>query len=448
MTAEAPRVLVVDDEPSSLRVLSAILRESGYSVLESLDADSAIGVLGGNDIDAVITDFRMPGKDGFQFFEHISENHPSVPVIFLTAYGTVESAVNAMNRGIFHYFIKPPDYSKLKEVLERAIDQHRMKKEIEKLKDNLFSKHHLTPFMGRTPRMKRILKTIEMVRDSESSVLICGETGTGKELIAKHIHYRGRRASSPFVAINCAAIPRDLVESEIFGYEKGAFTGAAAGRVGKFEEAGDGTVFLDEIGELEPGIQVKLLRALQEREIERLGSNKRIKVNFRLISSTNRDLKEEIRAGNFREDLFYRLDVVRIDVPPLRERKEDIPHLVAEFCVEFCLREKKTISISDEAMEIFMEYPWPGNVRQLKNVVERAIVLAKKETVTPAQLPAEILRQPLKAPRVRATSLKELEVQAIRNALSEFNGNKSKAARTLGISRKAFYKRLKEYKII
>jgi len=447
MTYEA-NVLIVDDEPSALRVLSAILRESGYRVHETLDVDAAIKVLEHANIDAVITDLKMPGKDGLQLFKYIAESRPHLPVIFLTAYGSVESAVDAMHMGIFHYFIKPPDYGKLRTVLAKSIEQHNLKKEIEKLRHDA-AERRLPSIVGKTSSMASIFRTIETIKDSESSVLICGETGTGKELIAKHIHFNGKRQAKPFVAINCAAIPRELVESEIFGYEKGAFTGATATRVGKFEEAGDGTVFLDEIGELEPSVQVKLLRALQEREIERLGNNRRIKVNFRLISSTNRDLAKEIKAGAFREDLFYRLDVMRIEVPPLRERKDDIPLLVGGFCVEFCMRENKTLSVSDAVMDVFMNYSWPGNIRQLKNVVERAVVLATGDTITLKELPDELLSGARKAkvPVGSAKSLKELEVLAIRDALERFNGNKSKAARTLGISRKAFYKRLKDHDI-
>lgn len=447
MTYEA-KVLVVDDEPSALRVLSAILRESGYRVHETLSVDAAIRVLEHSDIDAVITDFKMPGKDGLHLYRYIAENRQNLPVILLTAYGSVESAVDALQMGIFHYFIKPPDFEKLMTVLAKAIEQHNLKKEIEKLRRGLVNQH-LPAIIGKTPSMAAVFSTIDSIKDSESSVLICGETGTGKELIARHTHFNGKRHARPFVAINCAAIPRELLESEIFGHERGAFTGATASRVGKFEEAGDGTVFLDEIGELEPSVQVKLLRVLQEREIERLGNNKKIKVNFRLISSTNRDLAREIKAGAFREDLFYRLDVVKIEVPPLRERKDDIPPLTGEFCVEFCMREDKTLSISDDVMDIFMNYSWPGNVRQLKNVVERAVVLATGDTITPRELPDELLSgvREAKAALGSAKSLKELEVQAIRDALQRFKGNKSKAARTLGISRKAFYKRLKDHNL-
>lgn len=439
------RVLIVDDEPNAIRVLSAILSEAGYKVLESRDVDGAVKILGTEDLDAVITDLKMPGRDGMQLFEYVHENRPDIPVIFLTAYGTVESAVHTITNGAFYYFIKPPDYQKLKVILTRAVEQRRLRRELEILKKKLTSggTHRI---VGNTSAMLRIFETINAVKDSSSSVLITGETGTGKELIARNLHYHSSRKDRPFITVNCAAIPRELLESELFGYEKGAFTGAVSSRVGRFEEASGGTVFLDEIGELESSLQAKLLRVLQEREIERLGSNKRIKVDFRLVSSTNRNLRSEVINRKFREDLFYRINVVEIQMPPLRERSEDIPLLASEFVNEFCLRENKTLMVSDEVMKAFRHYPWPGNIRQLRNVIERAVVLAKGETITLKELSTELKshrRRPSKA-LDPAKTLKALEAEAIRDALELSGGNKSKAARMLGISRKAFYKRLKD----
>ncbi len=446
------RVLVVDDEPNALTVLSAILSEDGYDVLKAKDVESATRVIQREDVDTVITDLKMPGKDGIHLFEYTLENHPDVPVIFLTAYGTVESAVSAITRGAFYYFIKPPDYLKLKGILARAVEQRSLKRKIEMLTEKL-SETKRGCLIGNSPEMLKIFRTVESVKDSASSVLICGETGTGKELVARSLHYGSARRETPFVTVNCAAIPRELIESELFGCEKGAFTGAHSRRIGRFEEASGGTVFLDEIGELEISVQAKLLRVLQEREIERLGSSQKIKVDFRLVSSTNRDLERETRTKNFREDLFYRINVVQVNMPPLRERKDDIPLLVTEFVNGFCIRENKMLTVSDEVMEVFQDYHWPGNVRQLRNIVERAVVLAKRSKITLHELPEELKalagkRQAQHSGRTQPVkTLKEMEVQAIREALQKCEGNKSKAARSLGISRKAFYKRLSDFSI-
>jgi DNA-binding NtrC family response regulator len=442
---EKGKVLIVDDEPNALKVLSAILREDGYTTRESMDVDRAIGIIHDEPVDAVITDVKMPARDGFQLFDYIHEHQLHIPVMFLTAYGSVESAVTAMTNGAFYYFIKPPDYRKLKSVLGRAIEQYAQQRALEHTRQQLLTENNSCRILGTAPSVSRIRQTIDAVKDSESSVLIQGETGTGKEVVACNLHYRSSRCVKPFVTVNCAAIPRELIESELFGYERGAFTGAIASRIGRFEEASGGTVFLDEIGELEMSVQVKLLRVLQERTIERLGSNKKIKVDFRLISSTNRDLKKEIEAGTFREDLFYRINVVQIDVPPLRERPDDIPLLAFEFINHFCLREKKLLTVSDEVMDIFTRFPWPGNVRQLKNVVERAVVFARGQRITVNELPDELRRTWREDTGRRSiTPLKTLELQAIRDALRDCNGNKSQAARKLGISRKALYKRLSD----
>lgn len=436
-------VLIVDDEPNAVKVLSAILKGDGYTVLESENVDSAMDYVNREDIDAVITDLRMPDKDGFQLFEYISEHNPQLPVLFLTAYGTVDSAVHAVTSGAFYYFIKPPDYQKLKSVLARAVQHRCLMRDFAGMNNRPATMHDPYRLIGETVSMRRVLKTIEAVKDSESNILIQGETGTGKEIIAGNLHFRSKRSDKPFVAVNCAAIPRELIESELFGYDKGAFTGAIGNRVGKFEEAADGTIFLDEIGELEMSIQAKLLRALQERTIERLGSNRKIRVNFRLVSSTNRDLRREIREGKFRADLFYRINVVQIDVPPLRDRRDDIPRLASEFMNEFCLREQRMLTLSDEVVDLFIRYPWPGNVRQLKNIIERAVVLARGPKILPQELPEELLSDYARNTSVAPVkSLRQLEVQAIHSALRECNGNKSQAARKLGISRKCLYKKI------
>lgn len=442
------RILLVDDEPNAIKVLSAILSDTGYDVIESQNAEKAIKMISKKDVDVVITDLKMPGTDGMQLFDYLIENYPDVPVIFLTAYGTVESAVNAMTRGAFYYFIKPPDYLKLKSIIARAVEQRSLKRELEILKKRLSGEENPIRIIGNTPQMLKIFDATEAVKDSASSVLICGETGTGKELVARALHYSSARKDKPFIVVNCAAIPRELMESELFGYEKGAFTGAVTRRIGRIEEASSGTLFFDEIGELEISLQAKLLRVLQESEIERLGSNKKIKVNFRLVSSTNRDLKKMVESHTFREDLFYRVNVIQLNLPHLRERFMDIPLLVAEFVKEFCIRERKTLTVSDEVMKIFQSYHWPGNVRQLKNVIERAVVLVKGKIITLKELPEEFLSLQEHTENFSRKTLKDLEIQAIKDALRECKGNKSKAARALGISRKAFYKRLREFQLL
>jgi DNA-binding NtrC family response regulator len=440
-------ILVVDDEPNAVRVLSAILSEDGYHVLGSPDGEKARSIISSGDIDAVITDLKMPKMDGDQFFRSISEEHPDIPCIFLTAYGTVESAVHAVTQGAFYYFIKPPDYHQLKAIVARAVEQRRLKRDHEFLKSRL-SGDDKYRIIGNSPEIQDIFETIRAIKDSASSVLICGETGTGKELVARALHYHSSRSEKPFIAVNCAAIPRDLLESELFGYEKGAFTGAVGMRRGRFEEAAGGTIFLDEIGELEPMLQAKLLRVLQEREIERLGSSTKIKVDFRLVCSTNRDLQKEVKSRNFREDLFYRINVVQIDVPPLRRRKEDIPLLIAAFVNEFGVREGKTLTVSDRVINMCQNYDWPGNIRQLKNIIERAVVIARKDEITVRDLPGDMTPAGQEAaPVAVSNTLREMEIRVIRDALKKCEGNKSRAARMLGISRKAFYKRLNDHDI-
>lgn len=437
-------ILIVDDEPNALKVLSLILTSEGYNVAEAKDAETAEKIIHERYLDAVIADFKLPGKNGMQLFEDLPDRYSDIPFIFLTAYGTVESAVSAMTHGVFYYFIKPPDYEKLKRVLLQAVCKRRLQSELDELRRHLPCEKKTQPFIARTPEMLHLVKVIESVKDSTSSVLVCGETGTGKELIAKALHFGGCRREKPFLAVNCSAIPRELMESELFGHEKGAFTGAVSKRLGRFEEASGGTILLDEIGELEVSMQAKLLRVLQEREVVRLGSNSRVSVDFRLVCSTNRDLEQEVMNKNFREDLFYRINVVRIDVPPLRERRDEIPFLVTEFLKEFCERNQKTLTVSDAVMNIFQEYHWPGNIRQLKNTVERAVLLSREKEITLKDVPVEMRSYTRKEqePALPVETLKEVAMQVVMKTLRDCGGNKSRAARALGISRNALYRKL------
>ena len=440
-------VLIVDDEPNARKVLSAILKEVPYNIYQADGVDRALEIVSSEDIDAVITDLKMPGRDGLYLFNYLKLNRPDIPVIFLTAFGTVDSAVTAMTEGAFFYFIKPPDYAKLKAILARAVEQKKLKNEITDLRSQLESTYKFSSIIGKSPGMESVFRMVEAIKDSSISVLVSGETGTGKDLFANAIHYTSRRHYSPFVAVNCAAVPRELLEAEFFGHEKGAFTGAVSRRIGKFEEASTGTLFLDEIGELELSLQAKILRAIQEKEIERIGANKKIKIDIRLIASTNRDLAKEVEQKNFRADLYYRLNVMQIKLPPLRKRKSDIPLLVTHFIDKFSQRENKHVSsVSPDVMNVFLSHSWPGNLRELENVIERAVVLARDEVIGIRGIPDEIKKQAINN-NIRADvvkPLRELENETIINAINTFNGNKSKAAKALGITRKALYNRLRK----
>lgn len=443
------KILIVDDELNARRVLEAILGGDGYQIVLASDYDSAVERIASEDLDAVITDMKMPGKSGIEVFRFVKEHFPDIPVIFLTAYGSVESAVEAMTLGAFYYFIKPPDYPSLKGILARAVEQRHLKRELEMLRRRLHGDDKAPALIGKHPSIRRILEIIDAVKNSDSAVLVTGETGTGKEIVSRRIHYTGNRSNKPFVVVNCAAIPSNLLESELFGYEKGAFTGAVSRHVGKLEEAQGGTLFLDEIGEMELGLQAKLLRVLQDKEVERLGSNKKVKVDFRLISSTNRDLSVEVENGRFREDLFYRLNVVQINVPPLRERPEDIPFLVHAFLQDFCAKEGKMLEISNDALKALCQYSWPGNIRQLKNTIERTVVLARGKEIRCDDLPDQLCIREDQNLTITANgqTLKDLQESAIRESLARAEGNKSKAAKMLGISRKALYKKIRDFQI-
>lgn len=438
------RIMIIDDEPNGAKILSAILRGDGYRTNIYQSARHALDVLPTANPDLIISDIMMPEMDGIAFFEAIRGRQPEIPLIFLTAFGTIETAVSAMASGAYHFFVKPPNYQKLREVVGKVMAERCGQEEDYHQAKTLTFEDGREIILGGSPSMLNLLHTIDEVKDSAINVLITGETGTGKELIARMLHHRSCRRNEPFVALNCAAIPHELMESELFGSEKGSFTGATARRVGKFEEAAGGTVLLDEIGELPLSLQAKLLRVLQEREIERLGSNKRIKVDFRLLSSTNRDLKSKVQNGTFREDLYYRINVIHLEIPPLRERIEDIPILIRTFVEEFAARERKTLVVSDEVIQMLQEYHWPGNIRQLKNAIERAVVLAKGRRITKNDFTGEFqgANRSLRQLKQNLLPLKELEIEAVRQSLAVCKGNKSKASRLLGISRKALYKRL------
>ncbi len=439
------RILVVDDQPDSFRDLSAVLSGDGYDIVPSGTVEHASATVDSDDIDAVLTSLGFSNGDGMRLLEYLTAASPGIPVIFLTACETIELAAAAMTRGAFYYFVNPPDYPQLKGILARAVEQRKLKREIELLKDRLSEVMPEYRIVGNAPAMQKILEVIGAVKESTSSVLISGETGTGKELIARMLHYRSTRKNAPFIAINCAAIPGEFMEAELFGCEKRAFTGDSNRRRGKIGEAGNGVIFLDEIDQLGPLTQARLLQLMRDGHMSGIGHDEKFDVRFRLISTTIGDIREGVRRDSFSGELYRLINEVEIKVPPLRERKDDIPLLAAAFVDELCMRQKRRIRLSSEVLAAFQYHDWPGNVRQLRNVVERAAVLARGNRITLRELPAEFLAPKNRNPNgAHMRTLKELEMQAIRETLTKCNGNKSRTARMLGISRKAFYKRLRE----
>jgi DNA-binding NtrC family response regulator len=447
----AGRVLVVDDEPNMRRVLGALLRPEGYTVLEATDGAEALELIAGERLDCVITDLRMPRMNGLEFLEAAHKHHRGLPILLLTAYGTVGSAVEALKRGAFDYLTKPFDPEEVRQVVAKAV-RTRVLDESEARVPGGEDPARL--LFSENAGLREVCRIVERVADSPATVLITGESGTGKEIVARALHTGSGRRAGPFVKINCAAIPEGLFESELFGYEKGAFTGAAARKPGRFELAHEGTLFLDEIGEMPLSTQPKLLRALQEGVFYRVGATRTISVDVRLIAATNRDLRAEVRAGRFREDLFYRLNVVPVHLPPLRERREDIARLAEEFRARFALRLRKPVErIEPEALAILVRHAWPGNIRELENVIERAVLLCEGAAIRALDLPDElraIAADP--AGEDYGASLRErirretrrIEHDAIVEALEATHGNVTRAAEVLGLSRRGLQLKLKE----
>jgi DNA-binding NtrC family response regulator len=456
--AEIKRVLVADDELNMRRVLEAMLRREGYDVVTAANGTEALGGMSAN-IHTVITDLKMPGLDGMGLLKRLSIDYPDVPVVMITAHGSVENAVEAVKLGAFDYLEKPFEQEQIRQVVAKAISTYALSRKDARPEEP--SERGRFRLVGQSPAIRQIYAVVEKVANTPSTVLISGESGTGKELIARALHENSNRHAGPFIKINCAAIPKTLMESELFGYDKGAFTGAVGAKPGRFELAHGGTLFLDEIGEIPIEMQVKLLRVLQESEFERVGGIKTIKVDVRLVTATNRDLLEEIGAGNFREDLFYRLNVVPIQIPPLRERREDIPLLADHFISKFNERLKKQIvAISPEAVEQLVAYNWPGNIRELENLMERTVLFCEGPEIRVSDLPPEIVGVAVPAsaatteegPRPAAGSLKEavraeterVERELIQRALDATGGNVTQAARKLKISRKSLQTKMKE----
>src|ERR1700716_1313541 len=377
-----PVILIVEDEAKMRRLLELNLGEDGFTTFSAGDAESGLNLLRENSIDLVVTDLKLPGMNGLEFLQAVKHQNAALPVVVMTAFGSAETAVEAMKAGASDYVLKPFSLAEMRTVIHKELDVHNLREENRSLREALGKRYAHPNIVAQSPKMQEVLATMERVAPTNSTVLLGGETGVGKDLIARAIHQKSRRASGPFIKINSSAIPENLLESELFGYEKGAFTGANASKPGKFELADKGTLFLDEIGDVPSAIQVKLLRVLQEREFERLGGTRTVKVDVRLIAATNRDLRAALEEGTFREDLYYRLNVVPIDIPPLREHKEDIPDLVNHFLARFAADSEKEIEgITAAALSALMEYHWPGNIRQLENSVERAVALSAGRTI-------------------------------------------------------------------
>jgi DNA-binding NtrC family response regulator len=446
-------VLVVEDKSAMQQMLSATLAGEGYEVDVAPNGKDAIQKAKNKRYDLVLTDLKLPGADGLEVLSEVKEIDPEISVIVMTAYGTVETAVEAMKVGAFDFITKPFDTDRLSLLIKRALENRRLVAENTLLREELAQTYGLTEIIGKSEKIKEATDLVKKVAPSDTTALLLGESGTGKELFARAIHYLSPRKEGPFVAINCAAIPRELLENELFGSEKGAFTSSHARKMGKFEIAEGGTIFLDEIADMDISLQAKLLRVLQEKKFERLGGTKTIDVNVRVIAASNMDLKNAIKKRTFREDLYYRLSVFPIQIPPMRERREDIPALAEHFINRFCKELNKKIKrLSRESLTLMERYHWPGNVRELENTIERAIILCEGKTITPEQIAirvpssAEIrLREGAGLKEVAALAQAEAEKSLIKRVLTQTNGNKKKSAEILKIDYTTLFEKLKKY---
>jgi two-component system NtrC family response regulator len=452
-----PVILVADDEKIQRESLAGFLRKNGYQTLTAKSAEEAYTISAEQTIDIVLTDFKMSGKSGFELLKDLKRLNPEITVILMTAFGRIEDAVAAMKAGAFDYLTKPIDLDELEELLKRALQLKQLANENRLLRQSLREKHSFTNIISNCAVMEETLNLAARSASSKTSVLIQGESGTGKELIARAIHFASPRNQKAMITVNCSAIPENLLESELFGYEKGAFTGAVNAKSGRVEEADGSTLFLDEVGDIPQSVQVKLLRFLQFGEFQRVGSNRLQKVDARLISATNRDLQKMIRANQFRDDFYYRLNVINIHVPPLRRRKEDIPLLIDYFIRKFAGQNQKDIrQISREAMDTLLKYDFPGNVRELENLIERAVVLARREVITTADLPIPVSSIPQPEATGSAAPLEyypgsfkdkieAFEKDLLQRALEQFNYNQSRAADSIGMTERNLRYKLQKY---
>jgi DNA-binding NtrC family response regulator len=448
------KILLIDDSPDILTHLSEYLKNEGYEVEASTDGEKAISMIERKCYDIILTDLMMPNIDGMEVLKYVTQHSRESICMILTGYGTIKNAVEAVKLGAFDYLTKPIKMDEILITLKRALEFRDLKRENQNLKNQLKKKYKFENIIGDSEKMHQIFETIEKVADTDSTILILGESGTGKELIAKAIHYNSYRREGPFIPVNCAAIPSELLESELFGHEKGAFTNAIRTRIGRFELANGGTVFLDEIGDMSPNLQSKLLRVLQERQFERIGGVKTVKIDIRIIAATHQDLKVAVEQGKFRQDLYYRLNVIPIRVPPLRERKSDIPLLVHHFLNHFNRSKKRKIQgIHNEALNRLMEYHWLGNVRELENIIERIVILTNNDSITVQDLPEKIqnLSQDEQVPLFEIpeegisldNALNEFEKRLILQALNKTGWIKNKAAQLLNLNRTTLIEKIK-----
>ncbi len=457
---EKRKILVVDDDKNILRLIKAYLEKDSYRIYNATDGNECFDMIGLEMPDVILLDLRIPGMDGIAVMERIKKFYPQIPIVMMSAHGTIESAVESMKIGAYDFVTKPFDSNRLKVSVRNALMLRSMSQELERLRSELYQVRDFGSIIGRSGKMQEIYATLEkIISSSNVTVLIMGESGTGKELVAREIHLRNAvRAQKSFVAVNCAALPESLLESELFGHEKGAFTGATDRRLGKFEQANGGTVFLDEIGEMTAATQAKLIRVIQEREFTRIGGTENIHVDVRVVSATNRNLEEAVKNGTFREDLYYRLSVFPVIMPSLRDRKDDIPLLAAHFLEKFKKREKKNqlTSITQDALEVLLNYNWPGNVRELENAIERAVVLASENEITLNDLPQVIRtlgQNKLQANREGYIDMngtmdeivERVEERVMKKVFADCDGNVSEVARRLNIGRATIYRKAEKY---
>ena len=451
----AERILIVDDEEGLRRLLVRVLSKSGYEATAVAGGAEALRQLAGESFDLIITDIKMPEMDGLELLRELKAFDPSLPIIVMTAYGTVENAVKALRAGAYDYVAKPFEIDEMKLTVDKALERERLLAENRYLHEELEGRYDFGGIIGNSPGMRQVFEIASSVASSNASVLITGESGTGKELLARSIHYNSQRKDKPFIVLNCAALSEGVLESELFGHEKGAFTGALATRKGRFELADQGTLFIDEVGEMSLTAQVKLLRVIQEHEFERVGGSKSIKVDVRIVAATNKSLEEQVKVGRFREDLYYRLNVVNIHLPPLRERREDIEPLARHFLNKYVNETgKKITEIAPRALSCLLAHEWPGNVRELQNAIERGVVLSKGSVLTPRDLPQGMqgdnqicLQLPERGGNL-TDILEDLERQLIVQTLEREHGSQTRAADALGIKRTTLRYKMEKYRLL